>query len=120
MLTLSIHSLTYLVGGLVANELHDLPVVCTASELDNFTAPAGRSCGEYMSAFFAAGGAGYIVDNTTSDCAYCAYSVGDQFYEPLGITFAARWRNLGILSAYIGSSLVILFLASRYLNYNRR
>jgi ATP-binding cassette, subfamily G (WHITE), member 2, SNQ2 len=111
---------TRLISGLVANELHDLPVVCTASELNNFTAPAGQTCGEYMSAFFAAGGAGYIVNNQTSDCSYCAYKVGDQFYEPLGITFANRWRDFGILCAFIGSNLVLLFLGSRYLNFNRR
>jgi ATP-binding cassette, subfamily G (WHITE), member 2, SNQ2 len=111
---------TRLISGLVSTELHGLPVVCKAKELNTFTAPPGQTCGEYMANFFASGGPGYIVDNNTSNCSYCAYSVGDQFYEPLGISFDHRWRDLGILIAFIGSNLIVLFLGSRYLNFNRR
>lgn len=94
--------------------------MCTDVEFNRFTAPAGQTCGEYMSAFFAAGGPGYIANNATSDCSYCAYSVGDQFYEPLGISWNTRWRDLGIFAAFIGSNLILLFIGSRYLNFNRR
>lgn len=111
---------TRLVSGLVSTELHGLPVICTSKELNHFTAPPGQTCGEYMAPFFAAGGAGYIVNNQTNDCSYCAYRVGDQFYEPLGIRFSERWRDFGILTAFIGSNLILLFLGSRYLNFNRR
>lgn len=111
---------TRLIGGMVVTELHGREVVCKAAELQHFTAPAGQTCGEYMANFFSAGGAGYIVNNATSACEYCAYKVGDQFYEPLGFTFDNRWRDLGILIAFIGSNLVFLFLGSRYLNFNRR
>jgi ABC-type multidrug transport system permease subunit len=125
---------------MVVTELHDRPVVCTASELNHFNAPAGQTCGEYMSEFFANGGAGYIVDNATSACSYCAYKVGDQFYQGLGFQYDNRWRDLGILAALIGSNLIFLFLGvslfpnpslssgkltsisrqSRYLSFNRR
>lgn len=111
---------TRLIAGLVSTELHQKRVVCTDVELNRFTAPEGQTCGEYMSNFFSAGGPGYIVDNSTSECGYCAYSVGDQFYEPLGISFDNRWRDLGILCAFIGSNLILLFIGSRYLNFNRR
>ncbi|KAK5116214.1 hypothetical protein LTR62_008540 [Meristemomyces frigidus] len=111
---------TRLISGLVATELHGLPVVCKQSELNLFSAPSGQTCGQYMADFFVRGGAGYIIDNATSNCAYCAYSVGDQFYEPLGISFAHRWRDFGILTAFIGSNLFLLFLGSRYLNFNKR
>lgn len=67
---------TRLIGGMVVTELHDRPVVCAASELNHFNAPAGQTCGEYMNEFFAVSkGAGYIVDNATSACSYCAYKV---------------------------------------------
>ena len=111
---------TRLISGLVSTELHGLPVVCKQTELNLFASPMGQTCGEYMSSFFASGGAGYIVNNATSSCEYCAFSVGDQFYEPLGISFNDRWRDLGILIAFIGSNLVFLFLGSRYLNFNKR
>ncbi|KAF7189916.1 ABC multidrug transporter atrF [Pseudocercospora fuligena] len=112
--------LTRLISGLVSNELHGQLVECTDIEFNRFTAPAGQTCGDYMRDFFSAGGPGYLLNNQTSDCSYCAYSVGDQFYEPLGISFATRWRDFGIMVAFVGSNLVLLFIGSRYLNFNRR
>ncbi|KAK3714845.1 ATP-binding cassette transporter snq2 [Vermiconidia calcicola] len=111
---------TRLISGLVATELHDLPVQCTDQELNRFTAPPGQTCGDYMSAFFASGGPGYLANNQTSECSYCAFRVGDEFYEQFGISFDTRWRDFGILTAFIGSNLILLFLGSRYMNFNRR
>jgi ABC-type multidrug transport system permease subunit len=111
---------TRLVSGMVTTELHGLPVVCKTAELNSFPAPNGTDCGEYMRNFFDRGGAGYLVSNVSDACHYCAYKVGDQFYEPLQLHFGDRWRDLGIFSAFIASNLILLFLASRYLNFNRR
>jgi ABC-type multidrug transport system ATPase subunit/ABC-type multidrug transport system permease subunit len=112
---------TRLVSGMVVTELHGRPVVCKPHELNTFTPPAGESCGKYMADFFGAGGAGYIVSNASDTvCKYCAYKVGDQFYAPLLLNFDNRWRDLGIFAAFIASNLILLFLGSRYLNFNRR
>ncbi|KAF2455502.1 putative ABC transporter [Lineolata rhizophorae] len=111
---------TRLIGSAVTTELHGRPVVCTAEEYNDFTAPPGQSCGSYMQDFFASGGPGYMLRNDTQDCSYCAYKVGDEFFKPLGYAFENRWRDLGIFAAFIGSNLIILFLASRFLNFNRR
>lgn len=83
---------TRLIGGMVVTELEGRPVRCTPAEYNSFTSPAGQSCGDYMAPFFQAGGAGYLVDNATNFCDYCAYKVGNQFYEPLGFSFRNRWR----------------------------
>lgn len=104
-----------IIGGALVTELHGRDVKCTPAELNAFTAPSNVSCGEYMQPFFDRGGAGYIVDNITQTCQYCAYKVGDQFYQPLGYGFEHRWRDLGILSAYIGSSMIIMFIAVRFI-----
>ncbi|PQE05366.1 ABC transporter protein [Rutstroemia sp. NJR-2017a BVV2] len=101
---------TRLIGGMVVTELNGRTVKCADAELNRFSAPSGQTCGEYMEKFFASGGPGYIVNNATSACEYCAYKFGEQFYEPLGFEFSNRWRDLGILIAFIGSNLVILFL----------
>ncbi|PVH84800.1 ABC transporter [Cadophora sp. DSE1049] len=111
---------TRLISGMVVTELHDLKVRCKPVELYSFNAPADQTCGEYMEQFFTSGGAGYIVDNATALCQYCAYKVGDQFYEPLEFTFDHRWRDFGIFTAFVGSNLILLFLGSRYLNFNKR
>lgn len=112
--------MTRLISGMVTTELYQLPVVCTSGEYNRFNAPAGQTCGEYMNPYFARGGLGYLLDNATSVCEYCAYKVGSQFYEPLGLNYNTRWRDLGIFFAFIGSNLFFLFLGSRYLNFNRR
>lgn len=116
-----INPITRLISGMLTTELQGRTVVCTPAEFNRFPAPSGSTCGEYMAAFFAAGGAGYIEDpNSTGICNFCAYQNGEQFYRPFGLSFDDRWRDLGILAAFIGSNLILLFLGSRYLNFNRR
>jgi ATP-binding cassette subfamily G (WHITE) protein 2 (SNQ2) len=66
---------TRLIGGMVVTELHDLPVVCASGEYNSFPAPSGQTCGEYMRDFFASGRAGYLLENATDTCRYCAYRV---------------------------------------------
>ncbi|KAI6246363.1 ABC multidrug transporter [Erysiphe necator] len=112
--------ITRLVGGMIVTELHELPVNCHTSELRSFNAPADQNCGEYMEKYFQDGGVGYLVDNMTQLCQYCHYRVGDQFYNGLGLQYNNRWRDLGIFLAMVGSNLILLFIASRFLNFNRR
>lgn len=102
---------TRLIGGAVTTALEGLYVRCQPAELNPFTAPDGQSCGDYMKPYFDAGGLGYIANNDTSACEYCAYDIGNQFYEPLGFEYANRWRDLGIFAAFVGSNVIILFLA---------
>lgn len=111
---------TRLISGMVVTALHDVPVQCAPEELNRFIAPSNTTCGEYMQPFFDRGGPGYLVSNVTRACEYCAFKVGDEFYGPLGLSFDNRWRDLGIYIVYILSNLVILFVASRFLNYNKR
>ncbi|OQD65689.1 hypothetical protein PENPOL_c005G00379 [Penicillium polonicum] len=111
---------TRLIGGMVVTELQGRDVVCAESELNLFNAPDNLTCGEYMKPFFDRGGKGYIVDDAAQACKYCAYKIGEQFYATFSMSFDNRWRDLGIFAAFIVSNLIILFLASRFLNFNRR
>ncbi|UKZ49886.1 hypothetical protein TrVGV298_004139 [Trichoderma virens] len=111
---------TRLIGACVTTALHGVPVVCKSSELNRFTAPNGTTCGEYMQPFFERGAPGYLVSNTTQNCEYCSYKVGDEFYIPLGLSFDDRWRDLGIFLCFVVSNIVILSIGSRFVNYNKR
>ncbi|KAI1434046.1 ABC-2 type transporter [Xylaria sp. CBS 124048] len=111
---------TRLISGTITTALHGLAVKCKPHELNVFTAPPGQTCGSYVENFFAAGGSGYLVNNDTSSCEYCAYSIGDQFYETFQYSFDTRWRDLGIYIAFVVSNMVIILAASRFLNWNRR
>jgi ABC-type multidrug transport system ATPase subunit/ABC-type multidrug transport system permease subunit len=102
---------TRLIGGMVVTELHGRDVFCSPAELNHFQAPSNLTCGEYMKPFFENGGNGYLVDEATQSCKYCAYKIGDQFYAAFSMYFDHRWRDLGIFVAFIGSNLIILFLA---------
>jgi ABC-type multidrug transport system permease subunit len=96
---------------MVVTELHDLPVVCKADEYNTFAIPDNETCRSYAGKWIDQS-IGYIRDlDATGSCDYCAYSVGDQFYESLGISFDNRWRDLGIFIAFVGSNLIIIFLA---------
>jgi ATP-binding cassette, subfamily G (WHITE), member 2, SNQ2 len=109
---------THLIGGMVTTGLYGLPVVCTSEELNRFVAPNGTNCGDYMKPFFENGGRGYLVSNTTQECEYCAYRIGDEFYTPLGLDYANRWRELGIFIAFVGSNIIILMMAVSSSSYN--
>lgn len=63
-----------------------------------------------MAPYFAAGAPGYIVNNATSACQYCAYKIGDQFYDAFDLSYDNRWRDLGIFLCFIVSNVIILFL----------
>lgn len=102
---------TRLISGMVTTELHGREVVCNPEELNIFDAPDGMNCGEYMEPFFDKLGPGYIVDNFTKTCEYCAFKIGDEFYQTFEMDFNTRWRDLGIFAAFIASNIIILFLA---------
>lgn len=102
---------TRIMSGMIVTELHDLPVVCSPLEFNTFPIPSGETCGSYAEKFMSVA-PGYLRNLTaTESCEYCAFSVGDEFYAPLALSFDNRWRDLGIFLAFVGSNLVILFLA---------
>ena len=111
---------TRLIAGMAVTEISGLRITCRPEELNRFTAPLGETCASYMSSFFSRGGTGYLINGTTSNCEFCAYSVGDEFLAEMGMDWSNRWRDLGIFICFVASNLVILFAASRFLNYNKR
>ena len=92
---------TYFVQNLVGIMLHEKPVICTKKELNFFDPPAGQTCGQYMAPFLSRA-TGYIADpDATSNCAYCLYSVGDEYLTRISASYSYLWRNFGIYWAYI-------------------
>jgi|SRR5271170_5714061 len=112
--------MTRLVSGMMSTELHDLQVVCSQNELAIFEPPAGQTCYQYAATFLETA-IGYVANpNATSGCGYCQFSVGDGYLATLEYSWDARWTELGIFAAFVGSNLIILALAARYLNYAKR
>jgi len=92
---------TYFVQNLIGVLLHNKPVKCSKKEYSYFNPPNGQTCGQYMSAFLKSN-TGYIENpEATTDCAYCIYSVGDEYLSYVNAEYSHLWRNFGIYWIYI-------------------
>ncbi|PWN52595.1 hypothetical protein IE53DRAFT_405048 [Violaceomyces palustris] len=111
--------ISYYVQGQVANLLHSLPVTCNDADLAKFYAPPGQTCQDYAGEWAESTG-GYLVQATTAtatpgqSCGYCQYGVGDQFASVLSSEWASRWRNFGVVTAYVVFQLAAAFFCYWY------
>lgn len=92
---------TYWIGGIVTTMLSGRNVVCSDTETSVFDPPSGQTCGQYLNDYATA--AGGVIQNpgATSACAYCSLATSDQFIAGSSIYYTQRWRNFGILFAFI-------------------
>jgi ABC-type multidrug transport system permease subunit len=87
-----------------------LKITCNTDEYSVFNPPPGQTCGSWAGEFVQGFG-GYLANSTaTSNCQYCQYSVGDEFFLPLNITYGNRWRDVGILFAFFGNVFNLLYI----------
>lgn len=108
--------LTYWVGGIAGTMLHGRPVNCSPTEISIFQPPPGQTCGEYLARFLRRAPGTLRNPNARSDCAYCKLRIADQFLARSGISWDYRWRNFGLLWAYIGFNIfgaVVLYYLFR-------
>lgn len=102
---------TYLISGYASNVLHDVPVVCANKELNLFTPPGNgtMTCLEYAGPYLEMA-FGYLKNpDATENCEYCRYKVGDEFLLGVNMKWSERWRNSGLLWAYIFFNIVLVF-----------
>lgn len=92
---------TYWVGGMVSTQVHDRPIVCSNSELSIFDPPSGQTCWQYLEKYATLAGGQVLNKDATSSCEYCSLTVADQFTAQSGIYYSDRWRNFGIVWAFI-------------------
>lgn len=75
-------------------------VRCGNQEFQVIVPPSGQECLAYLEPYtLAATGYAQVLDN--GDCGYCVYASGDQFLATLGMSFSHRWRDVGLMCAYI-------------------
>ncbi|KAF8215759.1 pleiotropic drug resistance ABC transporter [Mycena galopus ATCC 62051] len=107
-------------AAMVSTELHGLKIQCASDEFAIFNPPANSTCAQWAQDFVDVTG-GYLANgNATANCQYCTYSVGDEFYTPLGISYSHRWRDAFIFLAFVGFNIIMTLIASRYLRYAKR
>lgn len=91
-----VNPFTYIVEGFLSVGLANAPVVCSASELLEFAAPANSTCGEYMAAYIREKG-GYLVDSGANACQYCGMADTNAFLSSMNMSFDNRWRDFGFI-----------------------
>ena len=92
---------TYLVEGFLTVGLANTKVTCSAIEYLTMEPPAGETCGAYLAQYLGTTG-GYLLDDAaTSGCQVCTYSSTNTFLTLLKLSYGNRWRNYGIMWAFI-------------------
>ena len=102
--------LTYLVSGILSVGLHGRPAICSPNELSVFDPPSGQTCGQYLKAYLRTASGHLIDQNATARCQYCPLSTADQFLASVSSSWDTRWRNFGLIWAYIAFNIVMTFV----------
>ncbi|TEA17298.1 ZEB2-regulated ABC transporter 1 [Colletotrichum sidae] len=92
---------TYWVAGIVSAQLHDRPIACSASETSVFDPPANQTCGDYLADYLRDAAGRLQNPDATEACRYCSLRTADQFMAGSNIFYDERWRNFGIVWAFI-------------------
>jgi ATP-binding cassette, subfamily G (WHITE), member 2, PDR len=97
----SVSPFTYLVSALLSVGLAHAPVQCSSIELRIFNPRSGQTCGQYMAAFINETGGSVSNPAATVNCEYCPLTTTDSFLKSVNADFHDRWRNFGLMMAYI-------------------
>ena len=92
---------TYLVSAMLSVGVANTQVTCAPNELLTFDPPAGQTCYQYLEDYMVKAG-GYLTnDNATTACSFCSVSDTNTALASVVSHYSDRWRNFGILWAYI-------------------
>ncbi|EPE03872.1 hypothetical protein F503_01762 [Ophiostoma piceae UAMH 11346] len=92
---------TYLVSAMMSVGVANTKVTCAANEYLTFDPPSGDTCYQYLEKYMSAAG-GYVTNpNATAACDFCSVSDTNMALANVLSNYSERWRNFGILWAYI-------------------
>jgi ATP-binding cassette subfamily G (WHITE) protein 2 (SNQ2) len=101
-------------GGHVEDTLHNVPVVCSDTDLTYFDPPPGLSCESYAANFLETA-TGYLTNpNATSNCGYCVYTTGDDYAATMDYSYNHRWRDLGLCIVFCFTNTCLIFFVTWY------
>ncbi|KKA01553.1 ATP-dependent permease HuPDR12 [Hanseniaspora uvarum DSM 2768] len=106
--------LTYVVQSMTLPLVHGKEIKCLPTEFLKIIPPSGQNCGEFLDPY-AKDYPGYIDNPSSTDvCNYCPYNSEDQVVEHFGVHWDQRWRNFGLLWAYILFNFVAMCVCYYY------
>ncbi|ODH49999.1 hypothetical protein GX48_03946 [Paracoccidioides brasiliensis] len=95
--------ITWWLRGVLSATLPSTPVVCSPNELTHFNPPPGQTCTDYAGDFITSvARTGYLTNpNATTDCAYCAFSNGNEYMGTLNVHEDDKWKGFGIFLVFV-------------------
>ncbi|KAF4334094.1 ABC transporter CDR4 [Fusarium beomiforme] len=93
--------LTYLIGAMISDGVGKSEVTCSEIEFLQFQAPTNLNCGEYVGQFVQAVGGSLSNPDSNQTCLYCPIASTDTYLATLDIQYSERWRNFGLIWAFI-------------------
>ncbi|KAL8693936.1 MAG: hypothetical protein Q9218_001350 [Villophora microphyllina] len=92
---------TYLVSGMLATGLANTNVTCSSIEYSHFNPPSDKTCIQYLQPYIDLAG-GYVNNpDAGSQCEFCTARDTNVYLEALSSQYSTRWRNFGIMWAFI-------------------
>ncbi|CAI5036085.1 CFC_HP_G0031890.mRNA.1.CDS.1 [Saccharomyces cerevisiae] len=110
---------TYFIETFVSLLLHDREVNCSTSEMVPSQPVMGQTCGQFMKPFIDEFGGKLHINNTYTVCAYCMYTVGDDFLAQENMSYHHRWRNFGFEWVFVCFNIAAMFVGF-YLTYIKK
>lgn len=92
---------TYWVSGMTSTQLHGREIQCSSSEMSVFDPPLGQTCGQYLAEYLKTQVGKLSNPDATASCQYCSVSTADEYLSGEQIFWTDRWRNFGLLWAYV-------------------
>ncbi|KAJ4061402.1 Multidrug resistance protein [Fusarium oxysporum] len=93
--------LTYLIGAMISNGVGKQELTCSEIEFLQFQTPENLTCGEYVGQFVQAVGGALSNPGSSQTCLYCPIASTDTYLTTMSIRYSERWRNFGLLWAFI-------------------
>ncbi|ENH62835.1 ABC transporter CDR4 [Fusarium oxysporum f. sp. cubense race 1] len=93
--------LTYLIGAMISNGVGKQELACSEIEFLQFQTPENLTCGEYVGQFVQAVGGALSNPGSNQTCLYCPIASTDTYLATMSIRYSERWRNFGLLWAFI-------------------
>ncbi|KAF2804985.1 uncharacterized protein BDZ99DRAFT_511487 [Mytilinidion resinicola] len=101
---------TWLVSAMMSTGTHDVPVRCSAAEINIFQPPKGMSCGKYAGAFANGTMAALYNPKAMKNCEFCRFGIADAYLTAVHISYDDRWRNAAFMAAYIVFNICLFFI----------
>ncbi|KAM4062813.1 ABC-2 type transporter [Hirsutella rhossiliensis] len=106
---------TYLVSGILSTGVANTAVECADNELLKLEPLGNQTCGDFLSPYDKIYGGRIINPSADAGCLYCPVANTNTFLAGVSSSYSDRWRNFGILWAYvifnIAAALFVYWLA---------